>query len=124
MGADFICAIVFIEKKLPRNWEKIVANYGFSKEDVRHYVYNNNLDDVDDVKLAVVLNMIQAVKSFRCLVNNGSREIEIFEIKKRRMCITGGMSWGDDPTDAFGVFSRIVDMPEKLLKRIGLSVRL
>jgi hypothetical protein len=135
MGADFICSIVFIDKKLPRNWEKIIDSFDFSKEDIRGYAYNNNVDGSDDVRLDIVLSMIQAVKDFHRLIKDSSREIEVFKVPKarkcggykfvaketRRMCITGGMSWGYAPTDAFSVFSKIVDMPNSLLERIGLS---
>lgn len=33
---------------------------------------------------------------------------------------TGGMSWGDDPTDTYSIFQRVCDVPE-VLEVIGLN---
>lgn len=46
------------------------------------------------------------------------REVARFSRLGRDFYITGGMSWGDSPTDTFDIFSDFWDLPEEIT-RIG-----
>jgi hypothetical protein len=51
----------------------------------------------------------------------GSREVTYARFEGKIYAITGGMSWGDSPTEAFAHFDVVMRMPAKILKKAGLA---
>jgi hypothetical protein len=49
----------------------------------------------------------------------GNREVTSVAHKGEELYITGGMSWGDSPTDAYDSFSKFVVLPNAILRLTG-----
>ena len=55
---------------------------------------------------------------FECL---NYRDVSYIEHKGEMIYLTGGMSWGDYPTDSCNVFNRFICLPQKILTAGGLK---
>ena len=49
------------------------------------------------------------------------RDVSYIEHKGDKIYITGGMSWGDSPTDSCNVFLRFENIPERILTAGGIK---
>jgi hypothetical protein len=54
---------------------------------------------------------------FACL---GYRDVTSFRHQDDTIYITGGMSYGDDPTDSYMTFEKFYNLPTKLLETAGI----
>lgn len=102
MGADFIWAIAPID--LDQNAYIDKAN-AMTLEDaqslfneVEHIFYDLDGEADDEAfRLAVIARTIEAINA--CY--KPSRELDTLTLKGSKYVLTGGMSWGDVPTDVF-----------------------
>lgn len=103
MGADLCLAMVPIRKTREQAFEKLKT---YDKDDLieRLSFVDYLLADSDDNDV-VVSDAIDLVS--QCLNNvydwsdHGSRDTAIVRFGNDRFLVTGGMTWGDDPTDAY-----------------------
>lgn len=123
MGADFIFEYIVIKEDINllllldqlKDECKMLLLTDFTdvdKENIEE-VYGLLLseDTLDEVTLELT-NTIE--DTFDALEN--SREVSALAFKGYHIYMTGGMSWGDPPTEAFNLFDKFNRMPEYLLK--------
>ena len=80
--------------------------------------------ELDDLAAEVVLADPEADRAWRSRICSGyadeiadfassltGREVDVIELGTLRGLVTGGLSWGDEPTDTFGVWSRMFREP-------------
>jgi hypothetical protein len=53
-------------------------------------------------------------------IQRGWRDISSIRHKGDELWITGGMSWGDSPTESYGYFTKFTNLPQKVLKAGGV----
>lgn len=121
MGADLI--IEWIEIKDGMDLNRI-------RKDMLNTV--NSLTEIDnDIKdfytettgeFEQEYNITEVKKDFTEIINNvfdglqdGYRDITTISHKGDNLYITGGMSWGDSPTDSYNLFYRFNYLPKKIL---------
>jgi len=108
MGADFCCATLPIPKV---NGKMIDLDYDGAIKAINEVDWGNNEwandyygGDTEDVK-AVLLDAVDRVRE---IVEGGmSREAGWIERPTEIILLTGGMSWGDSPTD---LFDKLIDL--------------
>ena len=122
MGADFTFDCVIINSNLPTENAKALllkkcANLKLS--DFTEFDKDNLLEILD---LELTVNTLPKIKTrFAEIINDifdtlSSRECSRFTFKGYEIHLTGGMSWGDAPTDAFDTFGQFNALPECLHK--------
>ena len=111
MGADLLLAWFEIDAAKEPDWEagrKRIRN--LTPEDwerAERMGYPVNLPaDMDDINCA--LAHIDTVKD---RWENGGRDATTIEIRGANLLMTGGMSWGDSPTEAWDAFSDLYALP-------------
>jgi len=123
MGADFLCNyVVFGENEdLVEAKNRLLSAVGKitmdDKQDILCYyedVYGETIKEfhIEKIKTefcAVIENVFERItKRFR--------DISFITRKGEIIYVTGGMSWGDDPTESFSAFSKFLSLPQKILK--------
>ena len=103
MGADLIVAMLPIRKTQD---EAIAKLKSLTQDDVldtlANYCAQEFYNETDDENYAEAIEwMTGKVAEVYGYYERGSRETEVRAIDGTDWLITGGMSWGDDPTDAF-----------------------
>ena len=109
MCADLIVAMIPMRKTQD---EAIAKLKSLTQEDVLHTMYNycakefGNESDEDEYAEAIewLTGKVAEVYGY---YERGSRETEVRTIDGTDWLITGGMSWGDDPTDAYEAVSTV-----------------
>ena len=71
--------------------------------------------DGEDLKKEALDAIELALEDLDC------REVAFVDFGNRIYAMTGGMSWGDSPTDTFAHFDVVMRMPMRLLKKAGLE---
>lgn len=114
MGADLIINCVFMkgkksfaerEKRMLKEVEKI----NFEKK-LKEYQGFKEIKTPEELKE----HYIQTIKDFiRCL---GFRDVTYLQHKGEMIYLTGGMSWGDDPTGSFSTFEEFLDLDKRIVK--------
>jgi len=94
MGADFclVAAIMDVDKK--PNWK---AALRYIREDF------SDIDNHDPEEL------VEHLRNFIALWNGGSRDTGVLYTGHLKMLCTGGMTWGDDPTDSHSTIWSLMD---------------
>ena len=105
MGAEFIFEVVEADKPYP-HWATILGELDDGKVqnfiDRTHYEYR-----FDDMTPQEVVERID--EAFDNIWNQPSRETGLVMLEGKQYFLTGGMSWGDDPTDIFPDFEIVAD---------------
>lgn len=55
---------------------------------------------------------------FDCL---NSRDVSWIKHKGEIMYLSGGMSWGDSPTDSYSIIEKFINLPRIILNKAGIS---
>lgn len=118
MGADFLMAVVPMEETSIENAKKKLRQYD-SKFLIQHLednfcqlFYDEDGKTEYEQALEWVDEQIDEVYS---LYVNGGREIGLCTVKDIYVMVTGGMSWGDEPTDAF--------LPMSVVQSLDLTLK-
>ena len=118
MGADLIVACFGIKKEqnlrqIKEKMMKIVDE--LNKEDFADYYYSIYGDDVKNIDLNEARKEAKGVieRTFESL---DYRDVTSIEHKGDIIYLSGGMSWGDSPTDSYDLFQKFSSLPDKLLK--------
>ena len=123
MGADFCFAFVAIdigkepdwkaaEKEIerlkdvhisewPRYWVEICFDYDAARVKAGEPDFNFRLPAVEALKKTLI--------DFRSLWVDGTREVGYFDHAGKEFMLTGGMSWGDAPTEAYDFINRFLE---------------
>ena len=103
MGADFYCIALPIPKKdgkpIDLHYDAAIKAVNETKwEETDYYRDYYDGQDIGDVKYT----LITAVEDLRDVItNDNSREVSIIDRPTELLIVTGGMSWGDSPTEFF-----------------------
>ncbi len=60
-------------------------------------------DDVEQLRVGLLADIEAMERALTC----GSRELDWFQLGPYRLYLTGGLSWGDSPTELFDVICRL-----------------
>jgi len=101
MSADFVFAVVEIDRTQD-DWQSFVT--GMDDDTVRQFIAETNdelywdeyFEDPVDMERQVCERLCEAIG----ICFGGSREVGYWRDNGREFVVTGGMSWGDEPTDA------------------------
>jgi len=118
MGADLVVAYFGIKKEqdLQQAKEKMMSIVDeLSKEDFSDYFDSIYSDDIENIDLDEAREEAKEVieRTFETL---DYRDVTSIEHKGDIIYLSGGMSWGDSPTDSYDLFRKFSSLPEKLLK--------
>lgn len=102
MGEDFIAQILSMEKGKDPKWEKAKNYIRYNRKAITEK-WNKYIGD--ETEYNIVKRLIDDIDALKRSWEHGNRECIIFNHKRDKMLITGGMSWGDNPTETFGVIS-------------------
>jgi hypothetical protein len=109
MGADLILAMLPMRKTQD---EAIAKLKSLTQDDVLHTLANYCAmefgNESDEAEYAEAIEWLTGkVAEVYGYYERGSRETEVRTIDGTDWLITGGMSWGDDPTDAYEAVSTV-----------------
>jgi len=112
MGADFIVAMVPMRKTQDEAIAKLKAMDAETLLHVLSYYHARDFDeDTDEQEYAEAIEFVTAkIDEVYGYYKHGSRETDVHKIDGTDWLITGGMSWGDDPTDAYESVSVIASL--------------
>lgn len=98
MGADFIGAFVPMEIKSATEAKAKLKKY--SEDYLLSHLMDHHAWDFEEYEEALewVEEKVDEVYDY---YNNSNRETTVFTYDGTDFLVTGGMSWGDDPTDAY-----------------------
>ena len=99
MGAEMIICLVPYQKGLKPDWG---AGKKLIEELIIKWVAAGDRDAEDTGEF-----LMDNLEEFKALFLQGSRETTVHEFGNTHAIITGGSSWGDEPTDACGVISNL-----------------
>lgn len=124
MGADFLfgCVVVRDNKNLNRLRERLIDECrcltiaDLTDGDKTALSFEYDLDITEDNWSDIRDGIVNNIEDTFYIISQGSREISCLAFKGYNIYLTGGMSWGDSPTDAFDVFNRFDLMPSCLQK--------
>ncbi|MDG7022996.1 MAG: hypothetical protein JRN45_00585 [Nitrososphaerota archaeon] len=103
-GADFICFVIGMPIGQEPKW-------GVSEKEFRRAArewIKNRADAGAEVK-DVVKDLKQSATEVKQAWNGGGRDVAVFERGHEKLLVTGGMSYGDDPTDLFAHIQDLYD---------------
>jgi hypothetical protein len=109
MGADLILAMLVQPADVVLNAESAHEAVDAMGDDQIEQVAEGNCLDHDEVKLRLheALDYLFAPQ--------GHRDLTMIDVPGYQLLVSGGMSWGDDPTEGFGHLSRLAWAPDVLL---------
>jgi len=127
MGSDFVMGYVVIPIRKCEDFERVrkklrtaLKKHTITQEEAD--AYYEPLTGEDAPK-----DMKEVRKEFANAINEGikalqgRRDVTFIEHKGDRIYTTGGMSWGDDPTEAYRIFENLLRLPQKILKASKVS---
>jgi hypothetical protein len=135
MGEEFYLVVVSMTRKPNENKKgedlispniqkllEVLKDMTFEKSDMRKY-YEESTGDFDEQEVNIE-GMKEEFEGIiiefnKCL---DRRDIAILWFPERAVIMSGGMSYGDDPTDSYSTIERFSYLPEKLLSVGGFEV--
>ena len=139
MGADLAIITLYSYKDLEQFPEKERGSRmlealdkcfeSFNEDEWIEFIEQNELNDLSEMvselgdvdKESLYKYVKETIDDFvNCLTG---REVSHWFDREICVFVTGGMSWGDDPTDAFDLFNRIFDLPQSILDAGGFMTR-
>lgn len=116
MGADMLIEAISLKKEQEPKWPDSVTRkhaIDYIKNYLERIVDFSNVEAEEELEIeseikdviSQLTDDMEEVK--RQLSGDYSREITSLSYPERDIWLTGGMSWGDEPTQLFDVFSRL-----------------
>jgi hypothetical protein len=103
MGADMFIAALAAPRGASLDWDAAEpAIRAFDREELGRIADELGCDDDD-----VAEQLRAAVQAAREALAGGSRELDVLEFGTWDLFLTGGLSWGDTPSDLFDVFGAL-----------------
>lgn len=119
MGADFLMSrlpfnisIKDIEKG---EWKKILIKE-IKKSDLKSDEWFGVMEYTQEDEKGTKERLIEAINDFSI----NTRDVSYFEQDGIINVISGGMSWGDSPTEMFDTLGIISEVPEEILNKAGI----
>ena len=124
MGADLILTYFCVPAKSDMNMlrgkiHKYLATRKMSEKDMYELMERGYYEDFDfgeeDTRLLfreIVNDLFNAIEE---------RDVTWIDLKGKTMWITGGMSWGDTPTESYSVFEKFNSLPYDILEKGNIS---
>ncbi len=102
MGADMVSAGLVLVDGVEVDWEPARARVAELQEDD----VDDWFDDVEQMRVGLLAD-ITALEKARAGEGREARELDSFQLGPYRLYLTGGLSWGDSPTELFDVICRL-----------------
>lgn len=102
MGEEFIAQILSMKKGKEPKWEEAKK---YIRDNRKAITKKWNAEMEDETEYNMVKRLIDDIDTLKRGWDTGNRECIIFEHNGDKMLITGGLSWGDNPTETFGAIS-------------------
>lgn len=115
MGADLLLTWVGLEEGREPDFEAArtrineLTDSELETAAREHFAWDENSGIAD-----VATSMHAEVNKLEKLWIGGSREVARLKVRGADLLFTGGMSWGDGPTDAFEVIEKVMAIPGAL----------
>lgn len=126
MGADLCLAWLIHDKDITPNWDagraklQELAEIELKTDPNGCYDEDTSLEDVYMTDGGPEITYAEALESIDYIENaEGKRDFSSVTLGHFTMLISGGMSWGDDPTDSFEHLDRIGRLPAEVLTEMG-----
>lgn len=128
MGADLIMAWLIHDKDISPNWDagraklQEIAEHELKTDPNGLYDEDTSLEDVyvagdgPEITLADSLESIDYLEEAN---KNGQRDFSSVTLGHFTMLMSGGISWGDDPTESFTHLDRMGRLPAEVLTEMG-----
>jgi len=121
MGADMILEVTSFgpntnEGKAQRTIIKALEKENFNTDEWKDYAETAYIDEDDELIKDAVIDIVTGF--FDCL---DSREVTWIHTIEGKYIITGGMSWGDDPTEAGTIMYKFNNLPQRILAPSGIN---
>lgn len=113
MGADFCCEILTWDKKRKLNWnagKKLINSLEY--DDNQEIDFNGYTTTKDE--------LLGFLKDIKEASENNRRDTSVLNILNLNMMITGGVTWGDDPSDTYSAISGLNNV-NNLFETIGFN---
>lgn len=121
MGADLIIQFVVFKGKLSEEerQKRLIARIKKATKEELEYYFNEDgyysEGEIEDMKLSEKRNKhIEIVNNF--FNSLGYRDVSSIQHKGETLMVTGGMSYGDNPTDSYDCFYKISLFNPEILK--------
>lgn len=105
MGADFIfttAALPIKDGKVQKpRWPRAISRKHVRMAREAEIFYEDSTDS------AIKSMLLDELKFFKEAIKNDSRELGAFRFKGNMIYLTGGMSWGDPPTELFDTINNL-----------------
>ena len=99
------------------------VNNNLTNEDITEYKQNlidyANYEENDEYELDIKETIKNAIMEFFGCLNG--RDVDYVIHNNETIWFTGGMSWGDNPTEAFTQFENFMYIPERIRKIGGFE---
>jgi hypothetical protein len=113
MGADFCCEILTWDCERKLNWnagKKLINSLEYDdKQEIDFNGYTATKDEL--------LGFLQDIKEAS---ENNRRDTSVLNILNLNMMITGGVTWGDNPSDTYSAISNLNNV-NNLFETIGFN---
>jgi hypothetical protein len=120
MGADYVQYPLPLARLTGKRRSELMAvARSLTEEEVNQFIDCTCLDLADgasDERAGLLKALNKAFDDYRDLP--GRRDTACIEIDARRFLVTGGMSWGDEPTDACSTFS-LLNLNERIFELLN-----
>jgi hypothetical protein len=114
MGADLVVSCLAIRVDRKPDWE---AAHAWLKQNEDKAIdawllHEEELTDRDPPARSEIVELLhEAINEVANGLDGGSRQISWVRFGDYRIYMTGGMTWGDDPTDEFGPWETFKCVP-------------
>ena len=109
MGADFCTIRIAIKKDKKPDFRKgyqLIRKLSKTPYDKWPSEYRNRFDDVDDAKAEAEV-IKNDLADLRIRWTQGGRDFDCFNVGSRKVFITGGFTYGDEPCDLWNTLDRL-----------------
>lgn len=121
MGADFIVASLVHDKDATLNWDALPAAVDALTEDQLVYGLEGAFGEVPEANSTARAQVRDLFGDLRNTLDDEPRDVGHIDVRGATVILSGGMSWGDGPTDSFDLFANCGYFPT-VLAAIGFEV--
>lgn len=136
MGADLILCYVAVKRNQPLDWTHVRETFSKYAADVykgetttldsgEWEMFTEDLDPDEEIEVRLreleekVYVLIEELKDF---IEGDSRDTTSFSVGEYNIYVTGGMSWGDSPSDTYDAINFLFNFPNSVWQEAGFEV--
>jgi len=114
MGADLCISLVQIKKRVKPKWKAgMMAINALEKEWKKKYKPDEMMDEGNNIYDSTYPDAVKLLKEdlndFKDAIADRRRDTVCIEVGIYYLYLTGGMSWGDAPTDMYHPMDRLIE---------------